>query len=459
MDERQARAAREFEDKVRRRLAACDMLQSGQTVTVACSGGADSVALLCCMQRLADELGVRVQAAHVDHGLRPESGEEAAFVARLCRARGLRFVLFDAKKEGYAPPESGVEEWARELRYGFLSRVAGETGGPVATAHTADDQAETLLFRLARGASLRSAGGIPPVRGAFIRPLLDIERSEVEAYCAALGQEYVTDGSNLSDGYARNRLRHYAVPALRAANAAAVRNMAAWCGEMRELDAYLDGQAEMLLEQAAAPNGWRAGVIAAAPRPVRRAALAMLARPAAEPDRRKFELLEALAAGEGRAVQLADGWRMVRRRGLLTLENEPKEEPAQWEMPLREGEICLPGGFCMAVRRENAKNRDFSSQVHKKALTYAADCDKIPFDTVIRCMRPGDRFRPAGRGVSKPLRKFFWEEAVPAAMRPRLPVLAAGSRVLWVWGFGFADGIACEGECWTLECTGKTCDD
>ncbi len=259
---------------------------------------------------------------------------------------------------------------------------------------------------------------------------------------AGPGFPFVTDETNLSPRYARNRLRSQALPALRSANAGAVRNMAAWCEEMRQLEEYLAAQADTLLTQARRGQGWQASVLLAAPQPVGDRALAALCASRAQPDREKIAWLRQLAAGKLRAVQLGKNARLARSHGLLVWESEvsvPAQEPV---IPLSTGIFALNEEYSVKIWCETYENGTNFLQVHKKALNYCADCDKIPSDTVLRVMQPGDRFRPRGRGVSKPLRKFYWEQGIPAAQRPFLPVLASGSRVLWVWGYGFADGLS-----------------
>ena len=179
---------------------------------------------------------------------------------------GVPLRVFRAGEEGL-PDASGGEAGARALRYACFERLCREGIDRIALAHTVTDQAETLLFRLARGTGLHGAGGIRPVRGAYVRPLLCLTRAEVEAWCAACGQPWVTDETNLSDDYARNRLRHDALPALRQANAGAERNLARFCEKAAQADAYFARAAARLLDQAA-------GISPADCPPAARAALA-----------------------------------------------------------------------------------------------------------------------------------------------------------------------------------------
>lgn len=344
-----------FEDTVQAFCLAQGLFAPRSRVIAAVSGGADSMALLLFLERRAGSLGVTVEAVHVDHGIRgAASAADAAFVARFCAAHGVPLHRFSAAEAGIPVPEHPSEDWARRLRYGFFEQLlaapgAGEEAAPagpgapggeaarppvcIATAHTQNDQAETLLFRLARGAGLRGAGGIRPVRGAYVRPLLSVTRAGVERYCAALGVPWVQDESNLTDKYARGRLRAGALPALTAANEAAVEHLAAFCARMQRLDGYFAAKGETLLQAAALPAepvppvlaAWALAPLQAAlgeDEPVLEAALlALLERhlPACPPSERRLDLIKGLIARGRGAVQLTADTALLAGRGSLRL--------------------------------------------------------------------------------------------------------------------------------------------
>ena len=181
-------------------------------------------------------------------------------------------------------PPNPSENWARSLRYTWFDALAAQQHACIATAHTLSDQAETVLFRMARGTGLHGMAGIPAVRGVYRRPFLCLTRSDTTAYCAALGQHYVQDESNFSDAYARNRIRHYAVPALQTINPAAERAVGRLCNQLQELNIWLENLAEKLLAQAACGGGYSIPILAAADAPVLAAALRMLAARARDPE-------------------------------------------------------------------------------------------------------------------------------------------------------------------------------
>ena len=190
------------------------MTRSGEVVLVALSGGGDSVALLDVLRALAPELRVTLHAVHVHHGLRPEGDADAAFVRGLCADLGIPFHL-ERVAVKRAPPWEGLEAEARRARYAAFREVARRVGAQrVATAHTADDQAETVVMRLLEGAGPRGLAGIAPVRGIFIRPLLGARRTDVEAHLRGQGLAWVEDASNRDPRFLRNRIRHEVLPYL-----------------------------------------------------------------------------------------------------------------------------------------------------------------------------------------------------------------------------------------------------
>lgn len=426
-----------FEERV---LAACkELLAPGDRVIAAVSGGADSMALLQFLLEYKDALDVGVEAAHVDHRMRPDSARDAAFVVKFCQKNGVPLHAFAAA----APPARPSEEWCRELRYGFFETLAAP-GVKIATAHTLSDQAETLLLRLARGAGVRGAAGIPAVRGCFVRPMLGVTKAEAEDFCRRRGLSWVTDESNFSDDYARNRLRHHAMPAIEAACPGAEAAFGEFCARMGGLAQYLREQGEHLLMSAAAgPGAWRLDVLAAAPQTEREEALRILVE--AERPLRKGDIprLQALLQRRAGAVQLTDEAILAVRGDVLERRRVTKHAPFA-PAEARPGEYRLPGGFGLRLRLVEGDDCEETikfAQRAKKPFDNCADYDKISSSLCLRTRQPGDVFRPAGRNVDKTLKKLFNEKKEPAFRRSVLPLLAAGSRVIWLWGEGFAHGL------------------
>ena len=291
-------------------------------LAAAVSGGADSMALLHLLLALQAESGFVLSVCHVNHGLRGETADrDEAFVREACAELGLPLRVFRPAEVGFTVPPHAGEDWARRLRYACFEQLRQEGIDCIATAHTASDQAETLLFRLARGTGLHGAGGIRPKRPGYCRPLLGLTRAETEAVCMARGQRWVTDETNTGDDYARNRLRHAALPALGSVNEAAEENLARFCEKAARADAYFARQAATLLEEAGQrlppklPAGARyareAGEGVWALEPLQKAdpliletALHSLTAPVRDAEEKYIRLLAALVRRGSGAVQL-----------------------------------------------------------------------------------------------------------------------------------------------------------
>ena len=400
------------------------LLQPGarQKLCAAVSGGADSMALLLLLRALQPEFGYTLSACHVNHGLRGESADrDEAFVRAECARLGVPLRVFHAAEmadEVGLPSEHAGEDWARRLRYTAFAQLQGQGIDAIATAHTANDHAATLLLRLARGTGLHGAGGIRPRRGCYLRPLLCLSRAETEAVCRTAGQLWVTDETNDTDAYARNRLRHNALPALESTKPA-----------------------------------WQLTPLQAADPLLLETALHSLVAPVRDAEEKYVQLLCAVVRQGSGAVQLTGQVRFCAGNGCLRqemlpdallrqLESAPQQVPL---LPEKQPEFRLRGGWKGKAELLTADFEEKIQVVHKKDLKNRADYARITTlytGLVLRARQPGDRFRPAGRGLSKPLRKWMNEAGVPNELRDTLPLLASGSEILWVCGEGFADGLA-----------------
>ncbi len=211
-------------------------------ITVALSGGADSVALLYSLYMLKNELKFSLSACHVNHNLRgEESDRDEMFVRRLCRMLDIPIYVKNIRVTDYVTKHKSVELCAREIRYGFFSSLYGKRY--IATAHTASDNTETVLINMTRGTALSGVSGIPHRRGNIIRPIIECTREEIENFCTSNSLAYVTDSTNLSDDYTRNKLRHSVIPVLKQINPS-VENAFTRLSELcSEDDSYLDSVA------------------------------------------------------------------------------------------------------------------------------------------------------------------------------------------------------------------------
>lgn len=422
-------------------VARYQMLAPGDTVTVALSGGVDSVSLLHVLLGLQREWSLSVRACHVNHGLREAAGRDEAFCRELCGKWGvpLTVTAADVRAQAAKSGES-LEMCGRRLRYAALRRAAGEAG-KIATAHQLNDQLETFFINLLRGTGLSGLCGIPAVRGQIIRPLLFTARQEIEAYAAQNGLSYVEDETNAAPDFLRNRIRWSVIPALEAAKGEEGFALAHAFGRafmsLQSDEACLQGLAKEAYRRGKSPTGLLLESVRDQDWAVGRRMLALAAREAGALPLREtgISALRALVnRGKGR-VQLSGGWFARLRRKTLEfvfLQAERAVEAADFCAPLQEGRIRVPGGGFSC--RKYLAGRD-DEKIHKLLFNSAVDCAKIGSNPVVRTRKPGDQLSLPGRGT-KSLKKLLNEAGVPPESRSRLLLLADDRGVLWLEGFG-----------------------
>lgn len=402
-----------------------DPIQSGERVLCAVSGGADSMCLLSQMVSLAAQTGFSVLCAHFDHRQRgAESRRDADFVRAWCAEHDVP--CFVEAYEGGRSDEASL----RAARYAFLRRVASEQNCRwIATAHTADDQLETMLLNLARGSGLRGMTGIAPVQGDLLRPMLEMTRADVEAYLRAHQIPHVEDSSNASDDYARNRLRHAALPALQSVNAQAVRHAAETASLLREDADYLDSLALQALEK----DGSSLEALRSLPRPVR--ARVFRLRFGAGLSKQHIEALHAFIMEDAPAALDLPGVRVLREQGRLRAEQTLPPLP----------ELVLTGGQTVDLPahslRITVSETDTVPQIYDSFTVYRFKSAEIRGKLTLTARRPGDAIRLAGRGCTKRLSDLFLEAGVPASERDLIPVLRDDLGPAAVYGFGVAERL------------------
>lgn len=269
----------EFYDKVLKQLRGLNT--RADTIVCALSGGADSVCLLTALNALSGELGFKTAACHLNHGLRgEESDADEAFCVRLCERLGTELFHRKINVAEFSEKHQSAEETARKVRYGFFDEALEHFGerAVIATAHNADDNAETVLLNLIRGTGLRGLCGIPRERDRVIRPLINIRRDEIEKFLAGIGQDYVTDSTNLSEKYTRNKIRRSIIPLIREINPSFSETTARMTETLRDDEKYLDRAAEDALEKLSEGNGWDALGLSRLPDPVKARAVKKILR-------------------------------------------------------------------------------------------------------------------------------------------------------------------------------------
>ncbi len=414
------------------------------------SGGADSVAMVYALHYLLRASRMRLSLAHLHHGLRGAAADaDAVFVARLGAVLGLQVRIGRCDVAELARREKiSLEMAGRRARLAFFAREAGGRGA-VALAHTADDQAETLLLRLARGASPAGLCGMRArsEHGGLlrVRPLLDVRRAEVEGFLRAHGLAWREDASNRDDRFLRNRVRHELLPwmekRLNPATRAALLRAARLLTDDEEA---LAARARRTLSRCAVPpdpSGLDLARLGRAPAAVRRrvwtAWLHGAGVPAARVDFALVERLDRMAAAPGAARRLAlpGGRHAVRSRGVLRLADVPaRGAPPR---PLR---VRLPGvteapGLGVVVRAEAAVGfRRVPARGALPAEVYVRRARRGEAPLRLRAWRAGDRLAPVGLAGSRKLQDVFVDAGIPREERHRLPVLVSGAGVVWAPG-------------------------
>lgn len=437
-----------LEEKARETVARYGMLSGRGAVLVGVSGGADSMALLKYLCNQREATGLKVYAAHVNHLLRGEEAlRDECFVREWCAQNGVKLFVLSADVKAIAK-ESGetVEEAGRRVRYGFFSENAKKLSAAVATAHTLSDSIETLLFNLARGSGLRGLCGIPPVRGDVIRPLIRCTRRDTEEYCHYYGIEYVFDSTNFSHDYTRNRIRLDVVPQLYGLNPAFDRAAARLIDSLEGDEEYLSENARRLLESARrGEDGYSAELLAGGEPAVKSRAVAYAAADfcgTAQEAKHIAAVLEILASGAGK-VQLKGGDFAEVRNGRLVFtlpagKNAETVQIEEFSFPFEPGTL-KNSRFELSILPISPANIKNFKNIGNRCFYNAIDCDKIKDNALVRAKKQGDRFSPAGRNVTKSLKKLFNEEKIPVAERALVPVVADVEGVVWVGGQGVCE--------------------
>ena len=398
-------------NKLERFIRQHRLLRAGDRVICAVSGGADSMALLMGLYLLREKLGIFLEAAHFNHCLRgAESDEDAAFVRDFCQ--GLE-IPFHCGRGQVVPGKKGLEAAAREARYHYLT----DLGGVIATAHTADDNAETLLMHLLRGTGLRGLGAIAPKRGSIIRPMLSITREELLAFLNEYHIGYRTDSSNLEDDFLRNRLRHHVIPLLTRENPRFAENLSATALRLR-----LD---ELTLQELAVLDGpLLVSELQKKPVAIRYRIFERFLKEngVREPESEHLAMMESLVFSKrpSAKVMLPGGVLIYRQYDRLLCGKQPDApEEASLRCPgsTEFGEylvICSPAA-------ELINTKDCFTVCIQGSLT-------------VRSRQSGDELRLAGG--RKSLKKLFIDRKIPADRRPLVPVLVDETGVVGVYGIG-----------------------
>ena len=414
-----------------------NLVAAGDRVLVAFSGGADSMALLYLLQKLSKTFPYEVAAAHLDHQLRPESQDDAAFAREACARLGVPLMVGQADVRGVAAAMgAGLEAAGREERYRFLQRVADDQAcSVIALGHHADDQAETILFRIARGTGLSGLSAMQMKSPPYIRPLLKLRSEEIRAFLQQEGVAWREDVSNSDLRFSRNRVRHEVLPQLEQINPRLVDALTRLGRHAAEENVFWNRYTEAFLEEhgAVSPDGFDLGVTALADlgsaerRRVLRAFLGQVNGYLSAIESIHIDQVENLLTAEKPQGELSlPGIWVGRRYDRLVCAAAAPEIPDYDLEIVGPGDYLLPAGGTLRISIGEDLEKEDASE-----LFSAAD---VRFPLHVRPPRDGDRFQPSGMTGTKRLKDYFIDAKVDREIRLRTPVVCCGSDIILLAG-------------------------
>jgi tRNA(Ile)-lysidine synthase len=436
-----------FLRQVQQTIQEYQMFERGHTVLVAVSGGADSMVLLQALWRLRDLLALQLCVAHLNHQMRPDALEDARFVETTAHRLGLRCICDRSDVPTYQRQHKlSPEDAARRVRYAFLRGTAAQLGAErIAVGHTADDQAETVLLHLLRGSGLRGLGGMAPVHGPIVRPLMQVSHADIVAYAQTHRIPFRDDPSNHQRQYTRNRIRLDLIPALRQHYNA--RLVPALCRTARLL---ADDEAAL---QAIARRHFLAARLAAVPgavplqidaltslprglqRRVLREALAEVMGGLQGVTARHIAALLALLQSEARNqwLGLPRGVVAERRYGVLLIHREVPSAAVHVDVALPIPGVCRVEALGVTIVSAQLPRHAAAGPFPSGDVAWL-DADSVGPDVRVRTRRSGDRLHPLGSAYAKALKTFLIDAKIPRAVRDRLPLVVTSTGIAWVAG-------------------------
>ena len=387
------------------------MILSGDTVVCAVSGGADSVALLFAFYLLKEKLNITLEAAHFNHHLRgDESDRDEGFVRQLCDRYDIP--LHTGRGE-IRSGKKGLEAAARDARYTFLRSIPGK----IATAHTADDNAETVLMHLIRGTGLKGLGGITPIHGNVIRPMLKVTRQDVEDFLEEWCLSHIEDSSNQTDAFLRNRVRHHVMPLLAAENPKIAENLSQMALRLRLDEEFLSQQ----IDSTTLPS---VETLKTLPESIRNRHLEAFLKQngVKEPEDAHIALAESLLFSDRPSARASFPGGVTIAREYDTLVCLPQTEVLEEQVLPCPGEVFLPG-------------LQITCELASEYLNTPDAFTVCPVGMIaVRSRKSGDTIRLSGG--SKSLKKIFIDRKIPAARRQQIPVVCDDAGILGVYTIG-----------------------
>ncbi len=423
-------------NKFKQTVQRFSMLENVETVVVGFSGGADSVCLLHLLDTFKNEYGYSLKAIHVNHGIRGEEAKRDEFFAKdFCEKFGIPFevVAVNCLEEAKKSKET-LEECGRRLRYLVFNSFC-DVDSCIATAHNANDNAETVIFNMVRGTTVKGLCGIPFVRDNIIRPVLDCSRTEIEGYCKENNLDFVTDSTNLSDDYTRNKIRHNVLNIFEEINPSFLDAFSSLCANASDVSDFLITKSEDVIVKAQkGKNTYDRALLLEAPSAVSSEVLFKVISQfcGKSADNKKVKEIQALLQKGGRVQIYGNSFAEV-KKDYLRFFVDNIEQSENSKIIINEIPFSVDFNKYTILLEKFVNN---SKIVHQN--TY---CDMVDYDTVVgklvlRTRQPGDKFTFKNRNVTKSLKKLFTEEDIPIEERNTIPVIADDIGVVWVQGFG-----------------------
>ncbi|MBF0566757.1 MAG: tRNA lysidine(34) synthetase TilS [Nitrospirae bacterium] len=468
--------SRKVLEKVTSTIRDYAMLSGGETVLVGFSGGPDSTALLHLLTLVAKRLSIPLflYAIYVDHLLRPgETPGEISFCEDLCRRLDVNFITKPLKEHLKGHPN--LQARLRELRYETFEETAvGVGASKVALAHNKDDQAESVIINFLRGSSLAGLAGIPPVRGKFIRPIIDVTRSEIEDYLAFNSLGSMLDSSNLKTDYLRNRIRHTLLPVLRQYNPGIVDTLARNAAVIRDDNEFLELETvKKTMTLISRRTQSKVELFHMPMKTMKTCLVRRVIKLALKGDSKHSgalweigfahveEIVKLIKHGaHGDRVYLPNGIRAILGYSTLSITTEPpvvitdRVLDVPGEVVVGEAGVIIKAGIKAGIKDAVLNDatgdtitdlsNDFSTMAADKRdrdacfdtdrLAVCFDLDTLSLPLYVRGRRPGDYFYPLGFGRRKKLQDFFVDEKVPRDERGAIPLVVSGGEIVWVCG-------------------------
>ncbi len=431
-------------NKVRNTISEYRLLSHSESVLVGLSGGADSVALLACLK----ELGYNVSAMHINHNLRgSESDRDEQFCVELCKNLGIPLTVKSVDVKEYCSENKlGIEEGARELRY---KAFASARADKICTAHTLSDSVETIILNLIRGTALKGLCGVPYKRENIVRPLIECTREEVEEFLNKRGIECVTDSTNNSDDYTRNKIRHLIIPKLieisNFQSGNFYKNISRTIKSISLDEGYLGVEAECLLEDAHIDKDtYDIEIINSHNEAISNRVLIMiLKRYGVEVSQAKLEDLKT-ACFENKKINLKKNvYASVKSGKLIFSEGLKKTESYSKEVRLKCNDTVEEDFFGRSIKMKLVYRDSELINVHNMFTKKNIDYDKIKGRILLRNRLGGDKIRLPGRGVTKTVKKLF-NESIPIELRDKTVILSDDDGVIYVEGFGADERVSAD---------------